>query len=1195
MYGAAVLCFGLFKSFPRRRPGARFPVPPSSRGTASRSTGGARGATRSRLGALAIALAGSGLGAAPAAAEELVVRLTPAGLDRVEQIVARLAPPSIALPEYQGQLQLPGGGTVRGTLRQPTLGVALKELELTPVDGSLRAHAALDLQGTVLVDIQGRTCALSLAPAPVVIDADLALGTAGGAVEVPGADLDIALAPEDVRITTADCAVVGWPTEWLIHVGRGLVVPYLRERLATRVAERLVQRVRGAIAGLPGRPIERRGLRIEVQPERVEVSAAGGLTIGAGVGVRWAESQPLHGETRGERSPPVAAPALGDRLEGGLATAPVILAVSDVLLGELLAEAWRGGLLERILAERLAARDLPGDTLAARLGLSPGTRISPTVSLPSAPRVQFGRGAAAATVEIPELRVVLEIAPPDGPASQLELHTAVMLEVAPQVDAATGALVLVPVAVRPGQLVISTAASRVEADRERLQTFVTGRVVPALAERLAAAPLVPVVAPREGIHAWLGAVELGGGWLRAALELHVAPAVDTAAPDTRWTAEPPVLAAASGIALQVGGGDAETPAPLLRYHVTVDGTPVTEQPQAGPVVRIPAAAGEHLVEVAAVDLHGNRDATPLRQRITVDDQVPQLHVDGAPASLLPEPRLRLRWRVEDDHAGAGVRWRLLRVMQAGDPAGELVSEGEGDGSGEIDVAGLDPHCLYKVSIEARDAAGNLTTREYGFGVRAAGDGCAVTPGRSGAGWGLVLLALAALLLLRRRGRSAPLGVLGVTLGLLLASGPARAQGVGSHLSGPTDADGASAFWNPAAMLRGTGTRFELGSGLSLIRVRYEMAETGDRSQTFYPKPEPTVGAYSDLLGPRWRIGFTVGVPQIDGAAWSRDGEAAHVTRYYAVKARNFRLTATPALAYRPTSWLALGAGVDFVYGRLDADLDRDMGGQINLALGSTDPDSPFPYGDPALAAPVDLHAAGWGMGGVAGLLVNPRRWLTFGASVHAPTKVRATGTVDLSYPESVTALASSALPTGRLPPIGGDVEVELELPLMAFAAVAVEPTPAWELRADYRFADRSALDTTDVVVTETDSSFLRDTAIVRGYRDRHSFGLRGLHHLARGSFGLRARLETNGIPDEYATPANLDFTKLELGAAVHWQLGERLGLTGHYAHFELLERQGASHFGPMGHRALDAYNRPSAAGTYRGVSDYLLLFLSMRL
>jgi long-subunit fatty acid transport protein len=418
--------------------------------------------------------------------------------------------------------------------------------------------------------------------------------------------------------------------------------------------------------------------------------------------------------------------------------------------------------------------------------------------------------------------------------------------------------------------------------------------------------------------------------------------------------------------------------------------------------------------------------------------------------------------------------------------------------------------------------------------------------------------------------------------------------VGSNVSGPTDADGASSFWNPAAMLRGRGTRIDAGSGVSLVRLRYD-ADEGGSVKSFVPKPEPTIGAYTDALGRDWRVGFTVGTPQMDGVKWSRDSGAADVTRYYAVSGRTYHVLMTPSVAYQPLSWLAVGAGVNVAHSRMSASFDKDMGKQLNLALGSSDPDAPFPYAEPMLAAPAELATSGWGAGVVGGVLATPTDRIAVGLSVHSPLTSHASGSVAVEYPQAMRDFVADAAPAAQLPELAGSVETDLSIPLMVFTAVAVRPADAWEVRADYRYVDRSSMANSDLAVVEATSPDVRGTPIVRGYNDRHSIGLRGSRELRdrRLRLALRLRYENTTVPEQTFTPSNVDFAKYELGAIASFSLTSRYLLTGQYSKYLIPSRHiDDSLHRPLAQSSLDAYNHPSPTGRYQATSDYLLLQLS---
>jgi hypothetical protein len=236
------------------------------------------------------------------------------------------------------------------------------------------------------------------------------------------------------------------------------------------------------------------------------------------------------------------------------------------------------------------------------------------------------------------------------------------------------------------------------------------------------------------------------------------------------------------------------------------------------------------------------------------------------------------------------------------------------------------------------------------------------------------------------------------------------------------------------------------------------------------------------------------------------------------------------------------------------------------------------------------------MGAVAGVMVRPHDRVTIGASMHTPSSATATGEVGVTYPESLKSFVDEAAPAAELPPLEGDFQVEMKMPFMAFTAVAVEPAPQWEIRADYRYLDRSAIGDLYLDVVKASSEDLKDTAIVRGYTDRHSFGLR-LSRLimdGRGLAALRARFEPNSVPETTVAPNNVDFDKYELGLVARMFLSERVSLVGQYSHYFMPSRLvDESLHQPLAEPELDSFNHPAPTGTYGGTADYVAFSLSI--
>jgi long-subunit fatty acid transport protein len=425
---------------------------------------------------------------------------------------------------------------------------------------------------------------------------------------------------------------------------------------------------------------------------------------------------------------------------------------------------------------------------------------------------------------------------------------------------------------------------------------------------------------------------------------------------------------------------------------------------------------------------------------------------------------------------------------------------------------------------------------------------------------------------------------------------AEAQVIGTAFSGATSADGASAYLNPAAMAAAEGTRIELDAGVDLIDLDYE-ADATDPSSTTIPVPLATLGGFTDAAHDDLRLGLTVGVPYRNGGEWDRAGGAGQITRYYLVSAMVFNVTITPAVSWSPVEWLTIGAGVDVVHGVLDCELDKDLGSELNQRAGSPTTDGPFPYAHPDLAAPASLSASGWGVGVVGGVLVEPTDHLSIGAAIHSPVHVPASGTVDVTYPATLDEYVGAFLPSAQLPELSGEIEVDLDVPMLVTAGVLVRPEERWEIALDYSFEHRSSQPSLDFVVTQATSPSIADTQKVQGYRDRHGLNLRvAFSPIERLRLAVLAAFESSSVPDEVFTPNNMDFDKWIAGLAVHWRMTTGFSMSFEYQHYFLVPRDiETSLHRPLSQPSLAAFNHPSPTGRYSGMADRLQLGLNVHL
>jgi MYXO-CTERM domain-containing protein len=897
-----------------------------------------------------------------------------------------------------------------------------------------------------------------------------------------------------------------------------------------------------------------------------------------------------------DNGPPATERPVGEMLPASYGPAQFALAAGDDRVSRAIYEAWRGGMFSKLLDGVAPSIELSSDGIAQKLGLPGGTTVDLSINVARPPLARFGRnGVGSVRLELSDLGVTATITVPGAAPAVLDVKVDAYAAASVGLAPASGALQLGLDDLTIERLEVVGGEQQINVDPVRLHEFVRAVVTPMLAETLSGIEIAPALQAAEGFFTIARSVTTDKGWLRVAADMFRPDPTDETAPQTSME-DAPYLVSPAMTRFHVSGTDDTTPPELLRYRVRLDGTELGEGPEFMAVVKVSAEQGPHQLEVWAVDLNGNEDRTPVVHSFYVDGLPPELELVDAPAQVSGKRAGRVTWKASDDRTkdeDLATSWTLEKMV---DGRAEVVASADfTPGLRHMDLPELDGNTLYVLRVIARDEAGNVTSVDHGFSVEPGNaGGCSASGGAGSAS--LILLGIAFLLVVRRRRRAA-VGVLAA--GLMAATVPASAQGVGTTLSGPTDGDGAASFWNPAAMFRGAGTQVEAGSAVSFIRASYQPMDTSTTSNTFVPKPEPTVGAVSDLGGlaeGKLRFGFTVAVPEIDGATWARDDGASDVTRWYTVQARSYHVTITPSLAYQPARWISFGAGVNVVRSRIEAELDKDMGKSFNQAADSPAVDSPFPYADPTFAAPVNLQATGWSLGAVAGVMVRPHRRVTFGASLHTETTSKARGDINVVYPEAVASFVNGSVPAAELPPLAGDMTVDLKKPLMGFAALAVEPVDRWEVRADYRFINRAAASDLyfDVDESTATSEDVKDSAVIRGRNDRHSFGLRVAHSFRRGLVAVRGRYEPNSIPDETIAPNNLDFDKLELGLAARLHVSRKVSLVAHYSHFFIASRTVESSLHqPYTEPTLEPFNHPTPTGTYGATSDYVALLLSV--
>jgi hypothetical protein len=276
--------------------------------------------------------------------------------------------------------------------------------------------------------------------------------------------------------------------------------------------------------------------------------------------------------------------------------------------------------------------------------------------------------------------------------------------------------------------------------------------LPALHQKVSAMELSPSVLSFKEYLIELAALRVGDGFVAAYVDAFEQRKTDDAVPpETTLVNGPRGLVAPQLAAIYVAGQDDETPPGLLRYAFAIDGG-AWSAPRFGRRLDTTLTPGEHTVEVVAVDLQGNRDATPLALRFDVDAEPPVVQMLSAPPALVADGEAAVRFAGQDARSPAAALAYQVELL------------GLPEGGGVPVVRDLRPFArgvtsarfvgiadgVYRIRVTAQDEAGNVTSTDAGFIVE--NGGCTVVAGAAApvSLLGPVLLLGVALALRRRR-------------------------------------------------------------------------------------------------------------------------------------------------------------------------------------------------------------------------------------------------------------------------------------------------------------------------------------------------------------------------------------------------------------------------------------------------------------
>lgn len=266
------------------------------------------------------------------------------------------------------------------------------------------------------------------------------------------------------------------------------------------------------------------------------------------------------------------------------------------------------------------------------------------------------------------------------------------------------------------------------------------------------------------------------------------------------------------------------------------------------------------------------------------------------------------------------------------------------------------------------------------------------------------------------------------------------------------------YFNPAGLGRLTKRELELGLNFAKLDIDFE-----DRGSTnpFGLSGQGAKGAQGDTSilipnlylsqpGPEgWTFALGIHSPYGLKTDYPRDW----VGRYHGVYSEVVNLDINPALAYRVTPQLSVGAGVDLVYASVELTNALDFGSLLSAQLGGPLPALGITPGNLALDGYSTLEGDDWGLGWNLGVLFESSPQTRLGVSYRSEVDLNLEGESRVEVPTRVSNL------TGGL--LGSEIastRARLTLPATLWLGLHHDLGPQWSLMAGAQWTDWSTFE-----------------------------------------------------------------------------------------------------------------------------------------
>lgn len=390
-------------------------------------------------------------------------------------------------------------------------------------------------------------------------------------------------------------------------------------------------------------------------------------------------------------------------------------------------------------------------------------------------------------------------------------------------------------------------------------------------------------------------------------------------------------------------------------------------------------------------------------------------------------------------------------------------------------------------------------------------------------------------------------------------GMARA---GAFIAGADDLS--AQYYNPAALMNLDRPQVYVNYTMFHQNVeftRVDLDENGDVSKTWDPIKNgaapmqiPALGVGHNFGLPNTYFAFGMWTPMAPSMSYPEDGASSYTIK----DSLTWQIWGGPSVAVR-ADWLSIGVGVHWTLVRAEQSLnlmvckDED---EFDSEIGSCPEGTSAEEND--LSAQLKMYDPARITGNV-GILAKPTKWISIGASVLPPLRVKGKGSLEVQLAEDHWLVEGDGENNANLisgdPAIDDDITVLLTMPWIVRMGVAVRPIPSVEIEAaavyqNWRTAEEIRVTDVNLVLASTGSPILPDdqeitddVVLPQGYQDAWSLRLGGDADLS-DVFTVRAGgyYETSAIPTEALSVSLVDGPKWGVAAGMSAMIKDRLSI-----------------------------------------------------